>query len=67
MAPDYLEAHLLYLRLKVDFQGKVDEARSEYESLMAKEPDNPVYPAAMSQTLGGRGTPLAEESCGVSA
>jgi peroxiredoxin/Tfp pilus assembly protein PilF len=54
IAPNYLEAHLVYLRLKVDFQGKVDEVRSEYESLMAKEPDNPIYPTAMSQALSGR-------------
>ncbi|MGZ8844363.1 MAG: peroxiredoxin family protein [Pyrinomonadaceae bacterium] len=54
IAPNYLEAHRQYLRLKIQFQGKVDEARSEYESLMAREPANPVYPVAMSQTLLGR-------------
>jgi peroxiredoxin/Flp pilus assembly protein TadD len=54
IAPNYLEAHRQYLRLKIEFQGKVDEARSEYESLMAREPANPVYPVAMSQTLSGR-------------
>ena len=47
IAPNYLEAHLEYLRLKIEFQGRVDEAFSEYESLMAREPANPVYPAAM--------------------
>lgn len=54
IAPNYLEAHRQYLRLKIQFQGKVDEARAEYESLMAREPANPVYPVAMSQTLSGR-------------
>ena len=54
IAPNYLEAHQEYLRLRIDFQGKLDEALSEYESLMAKEPLNPVYPAAMSQTFSGR-------------
>jgi len=54
IAPNYLEAHRQYLRLKIEFQGKVDEARSEYESLMAREPTNPIYPIAMSQTLSGR-------------
>ena len=47
IAPDYLEAHQQYLRLRVHFQGKVDEAVAEYQSLMVKEPSNPVYPAAM--------------------
>jgi len=47
IAPDYLEAHQQYLRLRVQFQGKVDEAVAEYQSLMVKEPSNPVYPAAM--------------------
>ena len=55
LAPNYFEAHREYLSLRIQFQGKVDEVKSEYESLMAKEPDNPVYPAAMYQTLGGRG------------
>ena len=55
IAPNYVEAHLVYLRLKADFQGKVDEVRSEYEVLMAKEPDNPIYPAAMSQEFEARG------------
>ena len=54
ISPNYLEAHQEYLRLKIAFQGKVDEVTSEYESLMAKEPGNPVYPAAMSQGLAGR-------------
>src|SRR2546425_3111374 len=54
IAPNYLEAHQEYLRLKIEFQGKVDEALSEYESLIAKEPLNPVYPAAMSQAFLGR-------------
>jgi len=53
IAPNYVEAHVAYLRLKADFQGKVDEVRSEYESLMAKDPGNPVYPLAMSQSLRG--------------
>jgi peroxiredoxin/tetratricopeptide (TPR) repeat protein len=54
IAPNYLEAHRQYLRLRIEFQGKVDEARAEYEALMAQEPANPIYPVAMSQTLSGR-------------
>src|SRR5947207_1723755 len=54
IAPDYLEAHQQYLRLRIQFQGKVDEALAEYQSLMARDPFNPVYPAAMSQTFGGK-------------
>lgn len=47
IAPDYLEAHQQYLLLRIQFQGKVDEAVSEYQSLMTREPSNPVYPAAL--------------------
>src|SRR6202795_4022431 len=52
IAPDYLDAHQEYLRLRIQFLGKVDEALAEYQSLIARDPFNPVYPAAMSQTFG---------------
>jgi len=50
-APNFFEAHLEYIRLKADFQGKIDEVKAEYESLMVKEPDNPVYPMALAVAL----------------
>src|SRR2546423_9223761 len=34
IAPDYLEAHQQYLRLRIQFQGKVDEALAAYHSFM---------------------------------
>ena len=52
IAPSYLAAHQEYLRLRIQFQGKVDEAVAEYQSLMIREPANPVYPAAL--WLSGR-------------
>jgi len=55
VAPNYVEAHREYLRIKSDFQGKVDEAKAEYEALIAKEPDNPVYPMAMALGLSRSG------------
>ncbi|MGH9837063.1 MAG: hypothetical protein ACRD9Y_28885 [Blastocatellia bacterium] len=45
-APNFLEAHREYIRVKAYFKGKKDEVKAEYEALMAKEPDNPVYPMA---------------------
>src|SRR5207244_2375076 len=56
LAPNYLEAHLEYIRIKATFQGKVDEVKAEYVALMAKEPDNPVYPMAMARESGSSST-----------
>lgn len=53
-APNFLEAHRAYLRIKVSFQGKTDEAKTEYETLLAKEPDNPVYPTALALEIRGK-------------
>lgn len=52
-APNFFEAHREYIRMKADFQGKVDEVKAEYEALMIKEPDNPVYPMALAEVLVG--------------
>lgn len=54
-APNYLEAHRQYIRIKADFQGKVDEVKAEYAALMVKEPDHPVYPMAMALAIRGSG------------
>jgi len=53
LAPNYLKAHSEYIRVKTYLLEKYDEVRAEYESLMAREPDNPVYPMAlaMAQSL----------------
>src|SRR5262245_18867937 len=51
-APNFFEAHLEYIRLKADFQGKIDEVKAEYEALTVKEPDNPVYLMAQAWALG---------------
>lgn len=53
-SPNFLEAHREYIRMKADFQGKVDDVKAEYEALMAKEPDNPVYPMALAMAVRGR-------------
>jgi hypothetical protein len=52
-APNFFEAHLEYIRLKANFQGKIDEVKAEYDALMTKEPDNPVYPMALALAIGG--------------
>jgi peroxiredoxin/tetratricopeptide (TPR) repeat protein len=48
MAPNYVNAHVRYIEIKANFMGRYDEVRAEYEALMLKEPDNPVYPMALS-------------------
>jgi thiol-disulfide isomerase/thioredoxin len=53
--PSQLEAHRQYLLVMSNFLGKTDEARNEYESLIASEPLNPVYPLAVALTLDAAG------------
>jgi peroxiredoxin len=53
-APNYLEAHREYIRARAYFKGEVNEVKAEYESLAAKEPDNPVYPMALAITVRGK-------------
>jgi thiol-disulfide isomerase/thioredoxin len=48
LAPNYLKAHAEYIRIKTYLMEKYDEVRGEYESLMIKEPNNPVYPMALA-------------------
>ena len=47
IAPRYLKAHAEYVRTRAYFQEAYNEVRIEYEALMAKEPNNPVYPMAL--------------------
>jgi thiol-disulfide isomerase/thioredoxin len=48
IAPNYVNAHAEYIRLKANFFNRYDEVRREYEDFMKKEPDNPVYPMALA-------------------
>lgn len=48
IAPNYINAHAEYIQLKANFMNAYDEVRKEYEDLMKKEPDNPVYPMALA-------------------
>jgi len=52
MAPRYLKAHAEYIRTRAYFQEAYNEVRAEYEALMAKEPNNPVYPMALALGAG---------------
>ena len=47
VAPNYLKAHVEYIRLKTYYQFSYNDVRIEYEALMSKEPTNPVYPMAL--------------------
>lgn len=46
--PRNLRAYAEYVRTKAYDLERFDEVRSEYEGLMRKEPDNPVYPMALA-------------------
>jgi thiol-disulfide isomerase/thioredoxin len=49
LAPNYVEAHAAYIETKDYYMERDDEVRAEYEALLAKEPNNPVY--LMAQIL----------------
>ena len=48
VAPNYLKAHVEYIRLKIYCQLSYDSLKDEYDALMAKEPENPIYPMALA-------------------
>jgi thiol-disulfide isomerase/thioredoxin len=48
IAPNYVNAHAEYIQLKANFLNRYDLVRKEYEDLMMKEPQNPVYPMALA-------------------
>jgi thiol-disulfide isomerase/thioredoxin len=48
MAPNYLKAHAEYIRVQTYLLERYDDVRAEYESLMAREPNNPIYPMALA-------------------
>ncbi|HEX8197425.1 MAG TPA: redoxin domain-containing protein [Pyrinomonadaceae bacterium] len=50
-APQLLPAHVKYISLKAYFMGQQWEVKAEYENLMAKNPANPIYPAALGIAL----------------
>ena len=43
LAPNYLPAHLEYIRVKERIFGRFNAVEAEYRSLLQREPDNPVY------------------------
>jgi thiol-disulfide isomerase/thioredoxin len=47
LAPDYLAAHREYVRTRAYFQGEFAAVKQEYESLAARNPQNPAYPLAL--------------------
>lgn len=46
--PNYLPAHRNYIQIKIYHLDKYDEMRAEYERLLSKEPNNPVYLLALA-------------------
>lgn len=47
-APNYVQAHIRYINLKSYFLEQSDAVKTEYATLTAKNPANPVYPAALA-------------------
>lgn len=50
-APHYVAAHLAYAETESHYQGRYDEVRAEYDALLAKQPDNPVYLLVLAEAL----------------
>lgn len=48
LAPHYLAGHVRYIHARSYLLNQPDSVASEYRSLIAKEPDNPVYPLALA-------------------
>jgi peroxiredoxin/tetratricopeptide (TPR) repeat protein len=48
LAPNYLGARAEYITAESYDQGREAQVRAEYQALMVKEPDNPVYPMALA-------------------
>lgn len=59
-APHFLQAHVKYINTKAYFMEEHDAVKGEYEDLSAKNPSNPVYPAALA--LGLIAEPDAERN-----
>lgn len=49
LASNYIWAHARYIAARTFNQGRYDEVRAEYDRLMAKEPDNPIYPMVLAE------------------
>lgn len=43
LAPNYLPAHVEYIKIKEKILGRFTAVEAEYRSLLRREPDNPVY------------------------
>jgi peroxiredoxin/tetratricopeptide (TPR) repeat protein len=51
--PANVRTHAAYIRIKTFYVGAYDDVRAEYDALLAREPNNPVYPMAL--VLGAPG------------
>jgi thiol-disulfide isomerase/thioredoxin len=50
LAPNYIWAHQQYFAARAYHQGEYDAVRAEYDRLMAREPNNPIYPLVIAET-----------------
>jgi thiol-disulfide isomerase/thioredoxin/predicted Zn-dependent protease len=53
LSPNYLRAHIEYRKIRENYLGQFDEVEAEYESLLKREPDNPVYLMALYYRSNG--------------
>jgi peroxiredoxin len=51
--PTNVPLHAAYIRIKTFYAKAYDQVRAEYDALLAREPDSPVYPMALA--LGAPG------------
>lgn len=56
LSPNNLRAHLEYQNIKANYLDLLDEVNEEYQSLIRKNPDNPVYLMAVYQGYDGEYT-----------
>ena len=50
-APNFVQAHERYIYFKSYFLEQTNQVKADYETLMKKNLDNPVYPMAMAMGL----------------
>lgn len=53
-SPDYLRAHIEYRNVKANFLDQSDDVQAEYESLIRRDPANPVYLMAVYYRSDGK-------------
>lgn len=43
ISPNYLRAHVEYVNIKANYLGRYDNAEAEYDSVIRRFPESPIY------------------------